>query len=280
MRFIISPAKRMRTDVDGLDPALLTRPRFQRQALELARWIQGLDEARLRELWNCNDEILLQNLERAETLPADIEAAATPAVLSYDGIQYQSMAPQIFETRELDYVQEHLCILSGLYGLLRPFDAVAPYRLEMGSKLKPAASDAARDTAGAFPGGAKDLYAYWGRQIAGAVFERPDSSGEDGHACVVDLASKEYSRCVTRHLAPGQRVVECQFYEEAADGSLAMKATYAKMARGEMVHYAAQAGAHSPEELRGFDRMGYRLREDKSDERLYVFARPGGKARK
>jgi cytoplasmic iron level regulating protein YaaA (DUF328/UPF0246 family) len=299
VRLVISPAKRMRVDDDTLDPALLTAPAMIDDAVALARWLAARDADYLRRLWACNDDILDENLRRLATLPADVRDASTPAVLSFDGIQYRSMAPAVFERGQFEYVQEHLRILSGLYGVLRPLDAVTPYRLEMGARLprdvsgatvaagaasapgggSASASGAAR--AQGLPGDAASLYAYWGARIHDEVF-----SGVADRT-VVNLASQEYARCVSAFLAPGERLVTCAFYELEGDPhapagepcALRVRATYAKMARGEMVRYAAEVGAATPDDLRGFDRMGYRLDQTLCDEATLAFVRsrvPGG----
>lgn len=176
MRIIISPAKQMREDRDTLPPRGL--PGFLPETGRLLSALRNLSPAELQKLWKCNDAIAALNVERLRTM--DLERGLTPALLSYVGIQYQTMAARVFETAQYEFLQEHLRILSGFYGLLRPFDGVTPYRLEMGARL---AVD-----------GCRDLYAFWGEKLARAL------AGESGW--VLDLASKEYSRAVLPHLPP------------------------------------------------------------------------------
>ena len=244
MRLIISPAKRMRVNTDSLEPAGL--PQFIEQAQELLDWMRSLDASQLKQVWGANDAICAQNIERLAYM--DLHQGLTPAILAYDGIQYQTMAPSVFEDRQLAYVQEHLRILSGFYGSLRALDGVVPYRLEMQAK--------------ATAKGAHDLYGFWGRSIYDAVTE--------GDKTIVNLASKEYSACVERWLAPADTFITCVFGEIHND-RVVQKATYAKMARGEMVRYAAEIEASSPQDLLGFDRMGYAYDASRSDETTYVF---------
>ena len=244
MRFIISPAKKMNVDRDSFPVTAL--PRFLERTERLCRALQAMDAAELKSLWKCNDAIAKLNVERLAAM--NLRQGLTPAIVSYEGIQYRYMAPGVFTARELDWVEEHLRILSGFYGLLRPMDGVTPYRLEMQAKL---AVD-----------GHKDLYDFWGAQLAEAVFAETD--------CVVNLASKEYSRCVTDHVPPGKRVVTCVFGEEQG-GKIVEKGTLCKMARGEMVRFAAERQARSPEALRNFERLGYRFAPERSDEDTYVF---------
>ena len=131
MRIIISPAKKMVVDTDNF--AIDTLPAFLEQAEQLKAALQKMSPAELQALWKCNDAIARLNVERLSAM--DLRRRLTPAVVSYEGIQYQYMAPGVMETAQLDYLREHLRILSGFYGLLRPFDGVTPYRLEMQAKL-------------------------------------------------------------------------------------------------------------------------------------------------
>ena len=248
MKIIISPAKKMRTDPDSLPCRGL--PCFLEQAEQLRGILQKMDYAALKRLWKCNDQIATLNVRRLETM--DLRRGLTPAVLSYEGLQYQYMAPNVFSDRELDYIQEHLRILSGFYGMLRPFDGVTPYRLEMQARLA--------------AGEARDLYDFWGDRIARELF-----SGTD---CVLNLASREYSQCVTRHLPPGARFITCVFGEER-EGRVVEKGTLCKMARGEMVRYLAENQVQRPEELQSFARLGYRFDPDRSGSDTYVFVSNG-----
>lgn len=244
MKIILSPAKKMRRDTDFLEPQAL--PRFLDEAAQILENLRSLSLQQLRQLLCCNADIALLNYRRYQEM--DLRQALTPAILAYDGIQYQYMAPQVFETDHFAYVQRHLRILSGLYGLLSPLDGVAPYRLEMQAKL----------SVGAF----RNLYDFWGSRLADALTE------ED--SLIIDLASAEYSRAVRRHLRPHIRVVTCVFGELLED-RVVEKGIYVKMARGEMVRFMAENQITAPEELRLFDRLGYSFCEARSDEQTYVF---------
>ena len=245
MRIIISPAKQMREDRDNLLPRGL--PGFLPETRRLLSALRNLSPAELQKLWKCNDAIARQNVARLATM--DLRRRLTPAILAYEGIQYQYMAPGVFTAEELDYIQEHLRILSGFYGLLRPFDGVTPYRLEMGARL---AVD-----------GCRDLYAFWGGKLARAL------AGESGW--VLDLASKEYSRAVLPHLPPSVRVVTCVFGELRPDGKVVEKGTLCKMARGEMVRWLAETGTAHPDGLPAFQGLGYRYDPDRSTGARMVF---------
>lgn len=147
MRIIISPAKKMNVDVDSMKwldlPCLLSRTE------RLLAVLREMCYEELKDLWKCNDQIARLNVERLERM--DLRRGLTPAVLAYEGIQYRYMAPGVFTQQAFSYIQEHLRILSGFYGILRPFDGVTPYRLEMQAKLP--------------VDGAKDLYEFWGGQL-------------------------------------------------------------------------------------------------------------------
>lgn len=154
MRIIISPAKKMNIDTDSFAPEAL--PQFLPEAEQLKAALQGMPAQELQVLWKCNDALTVLNVERLRTM--DLHSRLTPAILSYQGIQYRYMAPSVFEDGHFAYVREHLRILSGFYGLLRPFDGVTPYRLEMQAKLS--------------VNGCKDLYDFWEVSWQGSWWQR------------------------------------------------------------------------------------------------------------
>lgn len=246
MRIIISPAKKMNVDTDSLPWKDL--PCFLEKNERLCSVLRGMSEAELKRLWKCNDSIAALNIDRLRKM--DLHRGLTPAILSYEGIQYRSMAPNVFTLLEFEYIQEHLRILSGFYGILRPFDGITPYRLEMQARLS--------------VDGNKDLYAFWSDVLAKQLFSETD--------CVINLASKEYSVCVSKYLTPAVRFITCIFGEEN-QGKVVEKGTICKMARGEMVRYMAENSVSRPEELRAFDRMQFAFAEKYSDDSTYVFIR-------
>ena len=176
MRIILSPAKKMNVNTDDLAPCGL--PAFMEQTEEIVHFLQGLSYGEAKKLWACNDGIAEQNYDRLQQM--DLYHQPTPAILSYEGIAYQYMAPSVFENGQFAYVQEHLRILSAFYGVVRPMDGVTPYRLEMQAKAKIA--------------GTKDLYDYWGDRLYREVL--------DDSRVIINLASKEYSRCIEKYLQP------------------------------------------------------------------------------
>lgn len=174
----------------------------------------------------------------------------TPALLAYDGIQYTYMAPAVFEDGQLDYVQEHLRILSGFYGVVKPMDGVVPYRLEMQAKAEIVRCH--------------NLYEFWGDILYREVM--------DESRILINLASREYSKCIEKYLQPDDRMITCIF-GELLDGKVVQKGVYAKMARGEMVRFMAGIGAEEPEKIKNFNWSGYRFDDGRSSERKYVFLR-------
>jgi len=210
--------------------------------------LQAMSPKELQNLWKCNDAITRLNVERLQSM--DLRRGLTPAILAYEGIQYRYMAPGVMEAGQLDYLQEHLRILSGFYGLLRPFDGVTPYRLEMQAKLS--------------VDGYPDLYGFWGSRLAEQLTSETD--------LVLDLASKEYSRAVAPHLPPGVRFLTCIF-GELKGGKVIEKGTMCKMARGQMVRWLAENHITAPGDIRTFDQLDYRFSAEYSTESSLVFIR-------
>ena len=244
MRIIISPAKKMNVDTDTFLPE--GDPVFKEDTKKLMHWVQGLSYGEAKELWNCNDKIAELNFARFREM--DLEKNLTPALISYEGIQYQYMAPMVFTENALEYVQKHLRILSGFYGILKPLDGVTPYRLEMQAKAKVS--------------GTKNLYEFWGNKLYREVM--------NDDRCVLNLASKEYSKCIEAYLKPEDKYLTCIF-GELKDGKVIQKGTQAKMARGEMVRYMAENNVKDLEQLKSFDRLFYHFRPELSSESEYVF---------
>lgn len=221
-------------------------PEFLEDTDILRRYISGLSYGDAKALWKCNDAIAEQNFERFRDM--DLRRNLTAAIVAYEGIQYQYMAPTVMDRDALDYIQEHLRILSGFYGILKPLDGVVPYRLEMQAKAN--------------VDGHKNLYSFWGKRLAETLFSETDT--------IINLASKEYSKCVSSYLTPDITFITCVF-GEYVNGKVVEKGTYAKMARGEMVRFLAEQKAETPEVMKQFDRLGYVYDADASDEKTYVF---------
>ncbi|MGI6017968.1 MAG: peroxide stress protein YaaA [Marvinbryantia sp.] len=246
MKIIISPAKKMNIDTDTLEVRQL--PRFLDETKRLCAQIQKLDYTQAKALWKCNDKLARLNFQRFAKM--DLERNLTPAILSYEGLQYQYMAPGVLTQEALDYLQRHLCILSGFYGVLSPFDGVVPYRLEMQAKLSVNEK--------------KNLYEFWGSRLYDAV--------RDGDRIILNLASKEYAQTVEKYLTPEDRFITIEFGEVVGE-KVVQKGTLAKMARGEMVRFLAENQIESVEEIKHFMVGGYQYCEKYSDEKKIVFAK-------
>ena len=244
MKIIISPAKKMNVDTDSLP--WLSQPEFMSKTQILHTTLKQMNYDDLKKLWKCNDQIATLNYDRIHSM--DLCSNLTPAILAYEGIQYQYMAPGVFTQNEFDYIQKHLRILSGFYGFLKPFDGIIPYRLEMQAKLS--------------VDGHRDLYSFWGNTIAQKL-----STGEN---CILNLASKEYSVCVSKHIDKSVKIINCIFGEEK-NGKIIEKGTMCKMARGEMVRYMAENHITSHYDIKHFERLNYKFSPDFSDENNYVF---------
>lgn len=249
LQVIISPAKQMRAAQDAFE--VLSIPPFAHEMARLHRALLDIERnggsGGLQALWNVSDKLLTTCLDTlhefmpvlsdADLADPDIARRISPVVMSYHGIQYQSMAPEVMDAAQLDWLQNHLWILSGLYGCVRPFHGVSPYRLEMGAKLS--------------VDGARDLYAFWGNRLAQAIAP----AGSD--TTIVNLASVEYAKAVLPHLAGDATTVTCLFGEGVRNGKPVQRSTASKKARGSMVRWMAENKVEDAAGLTEFN-LGYR----------------------
>ena len=241
MKIIISPAKQMVYE-DVLE--YRDMPVYLDKTEQLMKYLKGLSYDELKRLLACNDKIAELNYDRYSAM--DLKKGLTPAVMSYDGIQYKYMQPQVLDEGGIEYLDRHLRILSGFYGALRPFDGVVMYRLEMQARLK---TDFC-----------KNLYDFWGADIYNAV--RDD--------VILNLASEEYSKAVRRFAEPGIRFVDCVF-GSVENGRIKEKGVYVKMARGEMVRLMAENRIEDIEDIKKLDVLNFRYNAELSDKDRFVF---------
>ena len=246
MKIIISPAKKMNIDDDIFE--YRSKPVFFEQAEEIMNYMKNLSYDECKTIWKCSDKLAQVNYDRVVNM--DLNYRLTPALFSYEGIQYQYMGARVLSRDALEYLQDNLRILSGFYGILKPLDGVVPYRLEMQSKFINYKN--------------KDLYEYWSDKIANSLFEETN--------LIINLASKEYSKCVEKYLknSPGTKFITCVLGEIKGD-KVIEKGTLAKMARGEMVRYLVQNKICDLEGLKRFDKLEYKYSQEKSNEKTYVF---------
>ena len=229
MKIIISPAKKMKRE-EYVAP--LHRPMFLKEAGELLSFLRSLSDSEMAKVWKVKGALLSSSLSSLSML--SLEDSGSPAIFSYDGIQYTYMSPSSFTDSMLEYAEKNLRIISGLYGLLRPLDGVGTYRLEMESPIS-------------IPGYG-DLYSYWGGKIASSLME--------DDRLLVNLASAEYSKAVLPYL-PSTVTVVTPVFLDWEKGRYVSKGVYAKMERGEMVRFLAETGAETVEDIKKFSSRGY-----------------------
>ncbi|MFT3816360.1 MAG: peroxide stress protein YaaA [Rubrivivax sp.] len=260
MLYLLSPAKRLdeQTPVPAALQRKATEPPFTGEAQELIARLRRRTPAQVAALMDLSDALVSLNVERyAAWQPVATPANSRPAAWIFDGDVYDGLQARTLKAADLNWAQQHLVILSGLYGALRPLDRVQPYRLEMGSAL-------------ATPRG-KDLYAWWGDLLAEHLNER---QAADAHPVVVNLASIEYARAALRP-ALRARVIDCQF-EDWKGGRYKIISFFAKRARGLMARWAIEHRVATPRRLRDFTADGYALASEASTPDRLVFRRRVG----
>jgi hypothetical protein len=261
MLFLLSPAKSL--DYDTPVPAALqrraTEPLFSARAAELVAELGRRTPAQMATLMDLSDKLATLGVARvAAWQPQATAANSKPAVLAFDGDVYRGLDARSLGTADLAWAQEHLVILSGLYGVLRPLDRLQPYRLEMGTPLRTARG--------------KDLYAYWGATVADYLNQR---LAEAAAPMVVNLASVEYAQVVLGKAARQTlraRVIDCVF-QDWKSGAYRIIGFHAKRARGLMARHAVQQRARSLRQLETFGAEGYALDRAASAPDRLVFRR-------
>ncbi|MGI9133904.1 MAG: peroxide stress protein YaaA [Rhodoferax sp.] len=254
MLFLLSPAKTLDYDTRaGELPHTLAQ--FSARAAELIAVLRGHTPQQIATLMDLSDSLAALNVARyAAWRPRSTASNAKQAVLAFNGDVYDGLDAKTLTPRQLEWVQQHVCILSGLYGVLRPLDWMQPYRLEMGTALKTARG--------------ANLYQFWGTQIADCLNQR--LAGEKAPV-VVNLASQEYFKAVDRKTLQA-RVVECVF-EDMKGGKYKVISFNAKRARGLMARWATLHKAKKPEHLLDFSSDGYAFAAAASGPERLVFRR-------
>ena len=244
MNIIISPAKKMNICNDDL--VCKRNPLFLEKTISLHKTLQNFSYDDLKKLLCCNDDIAALNFDRFKEM--DLYKNLTPSILAYDGIQYKYMSPNSFTDDEFNYIDNHLKILSGFYGVLRPFDGVVPYRLEMQAKLK--------------GDNYKNLYDFWGDTLYKEITKETK--------VILNLASKEYSKAIEKYLSPEDKFVTCIF-GSLKDDKIKVKATEAKMARGLMTRFLAKNSITDIEKVKDFSDLGFSYSKEHSKDNEFVF---------
>jgi uncharacterized protein len=246
MIIILAPSKTLDFDTPAPDWATQTHPIFHDQASSIAAKLADFSQTQLATLMHVSDTIAATNHARMEKWGAQVKAA----LWAYSGDVYKGMYADQLSQREADWAQRHLIIMSGLYGTLRPYDAISPYRLEMKAKLQ--------------VGDSKDLYDFWGKRLAEYVDSR-----SDGIIC--DLSSDEYARPVTRYCH--SRIITPVFMDHRPNGTIGPAPIYNKMMRGVMAHWMITHSIDEPSILSEFSAHEYYFDASRSKADAPVFLR-------
>lgn len=254
MLFLLSPAKSLDYDTP-LAPLPHSAPLFAKQAAALIQELRQQSPQQIAALMHLSDALAMLNVARyAAWSPKSSAKNARQAVLAFNGDVYEGLAARSLPEADLAWAQEHLAILSGLYGVLRPLDLLQPYRLEMGTRLT---TDAGTN-----------LYQFWGTQIADTLNQRLQA---DATPVVVNLASQEYFKSVDRKVLKA-RVIDCVF-EDWKNGQYKIISFHAKRARGLMARYAITQRVTLPRQLEAFNAEGYAFDAATSAPERLVFRR-------
>lgn len=258
MLFLLSPAKSLDYDTPAPQALPATQAHFEGPrgpAAELIRLLRAKSPQEVAELMHLSDKLSALNVARyAIWASKGTEKNAKQAALAFDGDVYGGLDAKSLNVEQLAWAQDHVCILSGLYGVLRPLDRLQPYRLEMGTKLANRHGN--------------DLYAFWGSRIAEHLNRR---LAADSSPVVINLASQEYFKSVDLKVLKA-RVVECVF-EEWKGGRYKIVSFFAKRARGLMARWAVLHRAATPKALEKFDLEGYGFDATASRAERLVFRR-------
>jgi cytoplasmic iron level regulating protein YaaA (DUF328/UPF0246 family) len=254
MLIVLSPAKTLDFDTPA-HVATATQPDFLKRSAQLIAILREMSPAQIASLMRISDPLAALNAERFSAwTPKFTSKNAKQALLAFNGDVYEGLDATTMEPKQLDYAQAHIRILSGLYGLLRPFDLMQAYRLEMGARLSNPAG--------------KDLYAFWGDTITEALNRE---MAETGAQALINLASEEYFKAVKPALL--KVPVITPVFQDWKSGQYKIISFYAKRARGLMARYAAEKGLKRPAALKNFDIEGYAYDEAASDAQHWVFKR-------
>ena len=254
MLIVLSPAKRL--DFTEADPALpASERRFREDTASLARTARGRTVAELRRLMSLSDDLARLNRARFQAFDAE-STDGVQAAFAFAGDVYEGLKARDLDAAALDWAQNHIRILSGLYGLLRPLDRIQPYRLEMGTRLKTRRGNS--------------LYDFWGDRISRCL-----NLDAEGHSdpTLVNLASQEYFGAVDARAL--KLPVVTPHFRESRDGESRIISFFAKKARGGMVRFAIDERIERAEDLKAFDRDGYRFDKAASTETDWIFIRSG-----
>lgn len=246
MKIVITPAKRMKDDIAYLDSE--NSPVFLKDTEIILEHLKKLSLQEIKQLLKCSDKIANEAYQNYHRI--DLNKNTIPALLSYDGIEYDHIAAHIFTNEDYEYAKEHIRILSGFYGVLKPFDGVVPYRLELNNKLSFERY--------------KNLYEFWNNKIYLELIKDDQE--------ILDLGAKQYTRILKKYLDDNISYVKCHFMEKEDDNYKEI-GVYVKQARGEMVNYLVKNRVTDFWQVKKFKGLGYHFCLEKSDYQNYVFIR-------
>lgn len=257
MYFVLSPAKSL-NETDAIPLNLgnyYSQPTLINESAELIKLLKAKDPIDLQELMSISSELATLNTERNQAWQQPFTTDnAKPASYLFDGDVYTGLDSYSMDKATILYLNEHLGILSGLYGLLKPLDLMQPYRLEMGTKLKNKRGD--------------NLYEFWGEQVTDAINKQMTDSDDK---VLINLASNEYFKAVKKKALDAQIITPR--FEDEKNGTYKVISFYAKKARGLMVKYAADNKLTTAEQLKKFDLAGYYYVDKLSDDTTWTFRR-------
>lgn len=245
MKIVITPAKRMRKEIDYLEPESV--PVFLDESKIILERLKELTLQEVKQLLKCSDNIAKEAYNNYHQI--DLTKNMIPALLAYEGIQYDNLAAHILTNEDFEYTKKYLRILSGFYGVLRPFDGVVPYRLELNNQLII---------------NRNNLYQFWGDKMYQELIK-------DDRA-ILDLGAKQYTRILKKYLDQDIDYVKCYFMEKD-NNQLKEIGVYVKQARGEMVRYLIKNKVTTFQQVKKFTGLGYKFCLEKSNENNYVFTR-------
>lgn len=253
MIFIISPAKALNFTSVIKDES--STPVFLDRADRLAQKLKKKSPRSLKKLFHVSEDLAVLNYDRFQNWnSAKTDEQGKKALHAFNGHVYQKIDVSTLGQEDLEYANQHLRILSGMYGLLKPTDLILPHRLEMGTK---------------WPVTKRNLYGYWTNFVTRELNNSLQLSGMD---TIINLASNEYFKVVDRKKVKG-RIIDMEFREKRAEGKYEMISIFAKQARGLMCRFAFTHKVGAPEDLMAFDSEGYVFNPALSGENKFVFTR-------
>lgn len=253
MLVILSPSKTLESNPQKVSE--VSQPRLLSDTKYLSSILKKMTLPQLMEQMSMSEKLAIQNLERFQSFQDNhTQENGTAAVFTYKGEVYVGLQPQMFSDQDLVYAQDHLRILSGLYGVLRPLDIIQAYRLEIGTRLENKHG--------------KNLYDFWGDKITKLIQQDLKAIGSK---YLINLASNEYFKAIDPKLL-GALVIDIQFFE-MRNGKQSFVSFNAKKARGLMAAYIIKQRCNAPSQLKDFNTEGYVFRADASTEQLFTFVK-------